>query len=68
MWIITTICLTGTILNAKKKKICFWFWALGNILWAIYDFRSGLYSRLALDIVQLVLAIYGLYEWNKEEK
>lgn len=68
MWIVTAICLIGTVLNSRKNKVCFLFWSVGNILWAIYDFKSGLYSRGALDLVQLALGIYGLYEWSKDDK
>ena len=68
MWIVTAICLVGTVLNSRKNKACFYFWAVGNVLWAIYDFNSQLYSRCALDIVQLALGLYGLYEWSKQEK
>ena len=64
MWIVTTICLIGTFLNCKKIKSCFIFWAIGNILWLIYDIYSGLYSRAFLDLIQLILAIYGAYEWR----
>lgn len=66
MWFVTLICLIGTFLNCKKLRICFVFWALGNILWMIYDISSGLYSRAFLDLVQLIFALYGAYEWRKE--
>lgn len=65
-WVVTTVCLIGTVLNCKKKVACFYFWIVGNILWLAYDIYSGLYSRAVLDFVQLILGIYGLYEWKKE--
>lgn len=68
MWAVTMICLIGTVLNCKKFKSCFVFWAIGNILWLIYDLYSGLYSRAFLDAVQLVLAIYGAYEWKRSDE
>lgn len=51
-------------MNVKKMRTCFLFWALGNILWFIYDVWVGLYSRAILDIVQLGFAIWGYYEWR----
>lgn len=65
MWPVTIICLIGTFLNCKKLSCCFIFWAVGNILWMIYDIWSGLFSRAFLDFVQLIFALYGAYEWRK---
>ena len=66
--ITTLICLIGTALNVKKLKICFYFWAVGNMLWLIYDILSGLYTRAVLDVVQLIFSILGAVEWSKGEK
>lgn len=63
-WITTAICLTGTVLNVKKIKLCFWLWLAGNILWLIIDISNGLWSRAILDIVQGVLALWGIIEWR----
>ena len=67
-WIATIICLTGTVFNCKKMKICFYLWIVGNLLWFAFDLHSGLYSRAALDTVQLALAVYGIYEWSKKRQ
>ena len=66
LWILTTISLTGTILNCRKNFICFFLLIIGEVLWFIYDFYNGTYSRAILDIVSLALAIYGIYEWKKK--
>ena len=63
-WITTALCLTGTVLNVKKNKLCFVLWLIGNILWLIIDIRNGLISRAILDIVQGVLALWGIIEWR----
>lgn len=67
-WITTAICLMGTVLNVKKIKLCFWLWLAGNILWLIIDIKNGLWSRAILDIVQGILALWGIIEWKKENK
>lgn len=64
-WLFTLICLAGNVLNCKKNIACFYLWTIGNVLWLIYDVKSGLYSRATLDGVQLLLGIYGIYEWKK---
>lgn len=65
-WFVTFVCLLGTVLNVRKIRWCFHLWAIGNIMWLAIDLRNGLYSRALLDVVQLVLAIWGAFEWRKE--
>jgi nicotinamide riboside transporter PnuC len=64
-WIFTAICLAGTVLNVKKKRVCFLLWIVGNVAWLIYDIVSELYSRAILDAVQLGFAIWGYIEWSE---
>ena len=66
-WITTAICLLGTILNVKKLNTCFYLWMIGNILWLCIDIYNGLWSRAILDIVQGVLAVWGIIEWRKNK-
>ena len=67
-WCVTAVCLLGTVLNVKKRRECFYLWTLGNIAWMWYDLRCGLYSRAALDLVQLTLAVWGAWEWRRSAK
>ena len=66
-WITTAICLLGTILNVKKLNTCFYLWLIGNILWLCIDIYNGLWSRAILDVVQGVLAVWGIIEWKKNK-
>lgn len=63
-WITTAVCLIGTVLNVKKLNACFYLWLLGNILWLCIDIYNGLWSRAILDIVQGILAVWGIIEWK----
>lgn len=65
-WIATVVALIGTILNCKKIKWCFYLWTATNIMWLVWDIKNGTISRAVLDFVQLALAIYGIYEWSKD--
>ena len=65
-WIVTLICLVGTILNVKKIQFCFILWTIGNLLWLILDMYNRVYSRSLLDIIQLILAVWGYIAWKKE--
>lgn len=66
-FVTTAICLLGTILNVKKLNACFYLWLIGNILWICIDIYNGLWSRAILDIVQGVLAVWGIIEWRKNK-
>lgn len=66
-WAATIIALTGTVLNCKKVRACFWFWAVTNVMWLAWDVSSGLWARAVLDVVQFALATWGLHEWGKTE-
>ena len=64
-WLITAVCLIGTLLNVKKNVLCFYLWAVGNIAWLVYDLLTGLYSRAMLDLIQLGFALWGIWEWSR---
>lgn len=66
-WIITILCLVGTVLNVKKIIYCFHIWIVANIAWLIFDISTGLYSRALLDFVQLIFAVWGIIEWRKKK-
>lgn len=66
-WITTAICLIGTVLNVKKINACFYLWLAGNILWLCIDLYNGLWSRAILDIVQGILAAWGIIEWQENK-
>ena len=63
-WILTIIALAGTVANVKKLRICFILWTATNIGWLAYDLSQGLYSRALLDLVQLILAVWGFIAWK----
>lgn len=65
-WLLTAASLVGTILNVKKVKYCFYIWTITNALWLAYDICTGLYSRAALDLVHLALAVWGIRAWRKK--
>jgi hypothetical protein len=67
-WVITALSLAGTVLNVKKNALCFWIWSVGNTAWLCYDLWVGLYSRAALDIVQLAFAIWGIVAWKHKSE
>ena len=61
----TILSIVGVILNIKKRKECFSIWVFSNICWIIYAYQLKLYLQILLFFVYLLLAIWGLIEWNK---
>ena len=66
-WILAVLSLIGNIFNVKKKVICFYIWALGEIFWFSLDFYHGVYGRAFLDSVQFIMCIWGILEWENKE-
>ena len=60
-WVATIICITGTVINIKRINWCFYLWAVGEVMWVIYDLSQNLWSRTMLDLLGLVLALIGIY-------
>ena len=67
MWIVTGFSILGTVLNIKKKRICFIIWLITNFAWCIYDFVIRDYPQSFLFLVYVGLAIYGIIEWRKKK-
>jgi len=65
-WLLTTACLLGSWLNARKMKSCFLVWIACNIGWLSFDIHYQNYARAALDIAQTAISVYGYTTWNKE--
>jgi nicotinamide mononucleotide transporter len=62
-WIAAVAGAVSVYLSAREK---IWSWPTGIVnvgLYAIVFRRAGLYSDMGLQVVYLVLSIYGWYEW-----
>ena len=66
-WFLAVLSLSGNVFNVKKRVSCFYIWTLSEIFWFILDFLNKSYGRAFLDSVQLVMAIWGIFEWKKKE-
>lgn len=60
-WTAALICIAGTEVNVWRFNACFALWFMGEVMWAAFDWRTGLYSRLVLDLLGMVLAALGAY-------
>ena len=60
-WTAAIVCMTGTVLNVRRVNLCFALWAVGEAMWACWDWRAGAVSRLLLDLMGLALAFAGAW-------
>jgi len=65
-WSLMIAALVGVILNIKKKRSCFFVWAITNFSWMVVDFYEKIYAQSALFATYFLLAIWGIYEWKGE--
>jgi len=64
LWILTIASLIGVVMNIKKRRECFYIWAVTNASWTAVDYYHGLYAQSALFGVYFCLAVYGAWEWR----
>lgn len=55
-------------LTARKNYICWYFWMIGDILYAIFLWNSRIYAMCMLQFIFLVLSVLGLLNWKKERR
>ncbi|MDR0724176.1 MAG: nicotinamide mononucleotide transporter family protein [Endomicrobium sp.] len=67
-WIIAIISITGTFFNIKKKVLCFYLWAVVEVLCFMLDIQNKQYGRAFLDMFGFSMNIYGIITWTREDK
>ena len=67
-WCLTAAAIIGVVLNIKKKRICFFIWAVTNASWAFIDFWEGISAQGFLFTVYFGLAIWGIVEWKTKKR
>jgi len=60
--------LTGTFLTIFKFKDSWYYWIAVNLFTGILVFGVHLYFFAGLSVLYLLVSLYGLYEWNRNEK
>lgn len=65
---ILALSLVAQYLLAKKIFENWWLWILSDIVAAPLYFAKGLPLVAGLSVVMLLLCIYGIFVWRKDEK
>ena len=63
-WGITVASIVGTVLNIRKRRVCFAIWFFTNLAWTGIDIWKGIYSQAALQAVYVGLAVWGWVTWR----
>ncbi len=63
-WIGFIFIFFGYYLNSQKNIVCFYVWAIGNIIFIIYAYQIGSYPMLFMSLFTLVMNIYGYIKWK----
>jgi len=67
MWIVAAASLVGTWANARRRRWCFLLWFPANAAWTLYDTAAGLWPQAAVMATYAALAVWGWYEWGRDE-
>lgn len=62
-WVATVLAVCGVLLNNFQLWPCFLFWILSNGISAWIHRAMGPRSLMVRDIVFLILAVVGLWQW-----
>ena len=65
-WVAFIFILIGYYLNAKKIKTCFFFWAIGNVLYFLYGYNIDAFPIISTSVLILGMNLYGYINWNQK--
>lgn len=67
-WGFCFVSFLATALNIKKLPGSYFLWTIYNIYWLGVDTWQKTYPRVAVDVVNLIMSIYGLIVWIQKPK
>jgi nicotinamide riboside transporter PnuC len=56
--------IVANLLTAKEMTSCWYFWIIGNILFAIFLWHTRVFGMFTIQFIFLGFSIRGLYEWK----
>jgi nicotinamide riboside transporter PnuC len=67
-WLVAGASLVGVVLNIRRRRECFFVWAVTNASWTIVDVYHGISSQAALQAVYFCLALWGIVALRKRDE
>lgn len=65
-WVGTATMVLGSIRIAHKKVSGLVYMFLGNVLFVVVGFLTGLWSLVAVSVLMATLDLYAVYHWRKK--
>jgi nicotinamide riboside transporter PnuC len=65
-WVGNLFVFLGVWYVGEKKRFCFLYSIIGNVLWVWYSCRTHLWSMVFLAGLFTILAVRNWYKWGKE--
>lgn len=56
--------LGGTILAAKRKRVCWVSYSIGNAMWLYALIKCGQWGYIPLAVAYVFINIYGWLQWK----
>jgi nicotinamide riboside transporter PnuC len=54
--------IVANLLTAKEIAACWYFWIIGDILFAVFLWHAKVYGMFAIQFIFLGLSIWGIFE------
>lgn len=67
-WVLVALSLAGNYFVIKKNVVGQWLWAISNVGWITYDLSIGATSQAFLFAVYLVLCVWGIISWTRDDR
>jgi nicotinamide mononucleotide transporter len=67
-WLETWGFITGAVCVGLQVKQNIWNWPIGianNVLYVVVFWRSGLFADCGLQVVYIIISIYGFWSWRR---
>lgn len=66
-WMLVAVALAGTVLNVRQDRRCFWLWVVSNAGLMLVHAKQKQWAQATMFAVYLLLAVWGLVSWRKEQ-
>lgn len=67
-WLMSGVAFVGTVFNSRRNKISQAIWMVTNLYMAWLNYYIGVPSIGTLYVAYFLLAVYGLFEWRRQER
>lgn len=67
-WLVALIGMIGAVLNARQKKIGFYFMITSGIIDTILYFSVNWYGKAFFCILKNLVSVWGIINWTKKEQ